>query len=306
MKKKLTSQSAFFNPRTLFGLAMCLFGFVITLYAAGVLPGAPASKPIVPAGATPGSQHPDVMKMVGPVSQDLDLRLLPYVPPNFEQEVRPLTNHPFPRPALTAAQSAAQMQRLGGASFYKQTMQAMVALTIPSPALSFDTIDSNLSGCGCFPPDTDGDVGPNHYMQSVNSSIPIHDKSGNVLAGPITYNSFFSPLGTSTPCGNNQNDGDGVVFYDHMADRWVVSDFAFRSPGRLLLSMYRRSQDERSSRGRLVSLRRPGGSGESDLSRRLSEIRFVARCLLPDHELISTNRSRPFKACAFTHSIATA
>ena len=34
------------------------------------------------------------------------------------------------------------------------------------------------------------------------------------------------------PCGNNQNRGDGYVFYDHLADRWVVSDFAFPSfPG---------------------------------------------------------------------------
>jgi hypothetical protein len=38
--------------------------------------------------------------------------------------------------------------------------------------------------------------------------------------------------GTSTPCGNNQNDGDPIAFYDQIADRWVVSDFAFPSfPG---------------------------------------------------------------------------
>jgi hypothetical protein len=85
----------------------------------------------------------------------------------------------------------------------------------------------NLGCGGCLPPDTDGDVGPNHYMQSVNSSIRVHDKSGNVIAGPVTYNAFFSALGTSTPCGSNQNQGDGIVFYDHLADRWIVSDFAF-------------------------------------------------------------------------------
>ena len=39
-------------------------------------------------------------------------------------------------------------------------------------------------------------------------------------------------MGAGNPCGNNNNDGDGIVFYDHMADRWVVSDFAFPSfPG---------------------------------------------------------------------------
>lgn len=100
-------------------------------------------------------------------------------------------------------------------------------MAAPSPLMSFDAIDSTLSGCGCLPPDSDGDVGPNHYIGSMNSSIGIYDKTGNALTSPITYNSFFAALGTSTPCGNSQNDGDGVVFYDHIADRWVVSDFAF-------------------------------------------------------------------------------
>jgi hypothetical protein len=58
------------------------------------------------------------------------------------------------------------------------------------------------------------------------------DKAGNQLLAPTTYNSFFSAMGPTTPCGANQNDGDPVVFYDHIADRWVVSDFAFPSfPG---------------------------------------------------------------------------
>src|SRR4029078_8584301 len=34
-------------------------------------------------------------------------------------------------------------------------------------------------------------------------------------------------LGPNTPCGNSQNNGDSTVFYDHLADRWVVSDFAW-------------------------------------------------------------------------------
>src|SRR5262249_8251509 len=41
-----------------------------------------------------------------------------------------------------------------------------------------------------------------------------------------------SELGNNTPCGNIQNRGDGIVLYDHLADRWVVSDFAYPSfPG---------------------------------------------------------------------------
>jgi hypothetical protein len=160
---------------------------------------------------------PDVVAMVGPVSQDEDLRNLPYIPPTKqeEEEVR-LMRHP---PQAGKAGISDPIM-LGGVS-------APTTPNMPSPVQTFAGMTSNLGCNGCLPPDTDGDVGPNHYMQSVNSSIRIHDKSGNVIAGPITYNSFFSALGTSTPCGNNQNQGDGVVFYDHIADRWIVSDFAF-------------------------------------------------------------------------------
>src|SRR5205823_7289680 len=82
----------------------------------------------------------------------------------------------------------------------------------------------------CAPPDTDGDVGPNHYVEAVNVAFKISDKNGNTLAGPITYNSLFAPL-TGTPC-SGQNDGDPYALYDPIADRWVISDFAFPSfPG---------------------------------------------------------------------------
>ncbi|HEV7472435.1 MAG TPA: DUF4214 domain-containing protein [Pyrinomonadaceae bacterium] len=159
---------------------------------------------------------PDVVAMVGPVSQDQDLRKLPYIAPKSEEGEEPLRRHPLEQ---------------GVIDFTKQdplhaVKELLLPASMPGTLFSFDGIDSNLSGCGCLPPDSHGDVGPNHYIQSANSSIRIHDKSGNVLSGPTTYNSFFAAIGPSNPCGNNVNGGDGIVFYDHLADRWVVSDFA--------------------------------------------------------------------------------
>jgi hypothetical protein len=163
--------------------------------------------------------------MLGPVSQDQDLRALPYIPANTQQEERRLTRHPFP----LALGPIRQPPSYPGQQVTQQLLQGVLSPipTMPGPLVTFDAIDSNLSGCGCLPPDTDGDVGPNHYVASENSSIMIFDKIGNALAGPISYNAFFAPIGTGNPCGNNVNDGDGIVFYDHMANRWVVSDFAF-------------------------------------------------------------------------------
>ncbi len=77
---------------------------------------------------------------------------------------------------------------------------------------------------GANPPDTVGDVGLDHYIQVVNTSsggiFTIYNKAdGSVAAGPIALDSL-SPGGN---CGVGL--GDGVVLYDHLADRWLLTEF---------------------------------------------------------------------------------
>src|SRR3954469_11953291 len=225
-KNKSAARSAFFNPRILISFTLFLFALGLTLIAGGLSPG-PTKQLNTNKGAQPGTQRPDTVRML-PTGHNLDLRLLPYVAPNDREEGVRFTRHPFP-----VAETAKTGKTAAGPTIADRIItETLAAVTIPNPIQTFAGMGVGDACIGCFPPDTDGDVGPNHYIQSVNSSIRIHDKSGNVLAGPITYNSFFFPLGTSTPCGNALNDGDGIVFYDHISDRWVVSDFAFQgSPG---------------------------------------------------------------------------
>ena len=212
MKMKFDFKSAFFNPRVLLGFFLCLTGALMALIAFGMYSGQsvlaqqPSQDPSIAAG-------PQVIPMVGPVSQDQDLRALPYIPQETENEEFRLTRHP-------------RTFSKGKPDPMQEVRRAAQVVAMPTPSATFPGITSAQSGCGCLPPDTDGDVGPNHYIQAVNSRIKIIDKSGNELLAPTTYNSFFSALGAGTPCGN-QNRGDGFVFYDHLADRWVVSDFAF-------------------------------------------------------------------------------
>ena len=216
MKKKEKNSTRAFALRI--ALALALTSISAILLASSFRPPATGPQPDRPA--------PDVVAMTGPVSQDQDLRALPYIAPTSEEEEIPRRRHPFPL-------AGGQIQQ---APFTQQLIERVLAPipNMPSPILTFAGMNSTQSGCGCLPPDSDGDVGPNHYINSVNSSIKIFDKLGTALNGTngTTYNSFFSALGPSTPCGNNRNDGDGIVFYDHMADRWVVSDFAFAAfPG---------------------------------------------------------------------------
>ena len=82
-----------------------------------------------------------------------------------------------------------------------------------------------------MPPDTVGDVGPNHYVQMVNTSFAIFDKSGTLLTGPTNINALWS--GAGGLCEAN-NDGDPIVLYDSLADRWFLSQFAVPSPNRAL------------------------------------------------------------------------
>ncbi|WP_218081999.1 hypothetical protein [Anthocerotibacter panamensis] len=94
------------------------------------------------------------------------------------------------------------------------------SLQIPNPILNFDGI-SNVNGV--LPPDSNGAVGLNHYFQWVNLSFAIYNKSGTRLVGPAAGSSLWSGFGG--PC-QTSNDGDPVALYDHLADRWMVSQFA--------------------------------------------------------------------------------
>ncbi len=247
MKKKSTSQSAparrslltrrslarrpvseggFFNLRVLIASLFCLAGIFIVLLGAGIY--SDSAKAQVTTPAQPGSDLPTLVRMVGPVHLDQDLRSLPYIPPSPEIEERRLTRHPRPETGGPPP--------ISGFARFQSLLESVLA-PVPAmagPVLTFDGMNAAQSGCGCLPPDSDGDVGLNHYVNVVNSSIKIFDKSGNPLNGTngTTFNSFFAPLGNSTPCGTGQNKGDPFVLYDHLADRWVVSDFAFPSfPG---------------------------------------------------------------------------
>lgn len=91
------------------------------------------------------------------------------------------------------------------------------------PNVNFDGV-GNVNGV--YPPDTDGDVGPDHYFQMINLSFSIFDKSGNKLYGPADNSTLWSGfIGPWT----GTNDGDPIVLYDSEADRWMASQFAINT-----------------------------------------------------------------------------
>ena len=158
--------------------------------------------------------HPTV---VYPEKHDLSpsLREMPVIPPEpGELRVIPLLRH---KPAKSVG--AAQQPR-GDAAL----QQVYGPNAMPGTIMNFEGTGNRE---GVLPPDTNGDVGPNHYVQIVNIHFVIYDKSGALLYGPAKVNTIWQGFGGD--CEQN-NDGDPIVLYDPMADRWLISQFAVDGP----------------------------------------------------------------------------
>ncbi len=100
----------------------------------------------------------------------------------------------------------------------------------PAPINTFEALGRTGGWGNGYPPDPTGDVGPNHYVQAINTALAIYDKTGTLLAGPMNLDTFMSQGNFGNLC-DTDNFGDPVVLYDTFEDRWIVSDFAFTLSG---------------------------------------------------------------------------
>jgi hypothetical protein len=145
--------------------------------------------------------------------------------PDVEQQ-GPGAAAPIVPPVITAPEgSAAVEQKQQGSK--------------PGPALveSFEGLGNGFTGPqGTFrgnnPSDNTLAVGPNHIVQIVNSRTAVFtkkgkkfDTTGRVLYGPVPTNNVFKGFGGTCEAMNN---GDAVVRYDQLADRWLIVMPIFR------------------------------------------------------------------------------
>jgi uncharacterized repeat protein (TIGR01451 family) len=99
-------------------------------------------------------------------------------------------------------------------------------VTPPTDA-NFEGI-SNPNACGgCAPPDPNGDIGPNHYVQMVNLKFQVFSRTGTPLFGPANTNTLW--VGFGGPC-EIENAGDPIVLHDQLADRWLLTQFTATGP----------------------------------------------------------------------------
>ena len=99
---------------------------------------------------------------------------------------------------------------------------------MPMADFNFEGVKNADNPGPVLPPDTNGDIGPNHYVQWVNLSMQIWriDREQNTAVsvyGPRPGNAIWAGFGGAC---QNSNHGDPIVLYDHLADRWLISQFA--------------------------------------------------------------------------------
>ena len=154
-------------------------------------------------------------------SKTFDLRTLPFVAP-VEREREELEDPEIVRTELARTGPPPTDSALPGIT---PTANAPA----PLPIAVYEGLDRFSWGAGS-PPDPNGDVGPNHYIQTVNSSIGVYQKSDGAQLAAFTFDTFMSQGNFGNQC-DNHNFGDPVVLYDTFEDRWIISDFAFTLDG---------------------------------------------------------------------------
>ena len=152
--------------------------------------------------------------------------------------------------AVAALPSAAgrtintEQARVGAPAFPpKNAAGAAVEQTAPGTrdaailVTSFDGLGVGFEGphgpsTGRNPSDNSLAVGPDHIVQTVNSRLAIFtkkgkkfDTTGTVLYGSVPTNTVFAGFGGTCEARNN---GDAVVRYDQLADRWLIVMPIFR------------------------------------------------------------------------------
>ena len=96
---------------------------------------------------------------------------------------------------------------------------------------NFEGIDSTPTGG--FPPDTNGSVGNNQFVEMVNTKYQVWtlNRANNTVtsaAGPASINTLWAGFGGACQTNNN---GDPVVLYDKVANRWLLSQFTSSADG---------------------------------------------------------------------------
>lgn len=118
----------------------------------------------------------------------------------------------------------------------------------PGPSLTIAGVSNSdnivVAGVSLAPPDTEGDIGLDHYFQMNNVVFNIYDKNTGASVLPFGMPAFSNNIFWTTLTGSTcktENDGDPIVLFDHDLQRWMVSQFALTSTGHQCIAVSKTS-----------------------------------------------------------------
>ncbi|HEY3123450.1 MAG TPA: hypothetical protein VGK70_05245 [Thermoanaerobaculia bacterium] len=202
------------------GLAIA--ALVILVAAAGTARAAPGAKPTNPAPLTPHFSEAvafDVSLPLSTMAWQAPLRKLPVKPSQEPVEIRP-ERGPVVHDEGYSGDGALQAE---------SARPTGAAPAIPGTLANFEGLSNqdnfNTFGFRVNPPDPNGAVGPNHYVEIINLVFGVFDKTGNLLLGPVNTGTLWT--GFAVPDCTDPS-GDPVVLYDRLTDHWILTQFTTR------------------------------------------------------------------------------
>jgi len=112
-------------------------------------------------------------------------------------------------------------------------IQTSVTQLAPAVLGTFEGVGLGNYAVNAAPPDTNGAIGRQYtdgtgthqwYVQWVNEAFAVFDaQTGAIVYGPANGNTIWSGFGGAC---QNSNDGDPIIQYDKIRDRWLFTQFA--------------------------------------------------------------------------------
>ncbi|HZN04486.1 MAG TPA: hypothetical protein VFD06_12965 [Candidatus Polarisedimenticolia bacterium] len=154
---------------------------------------------------------------VSPPLRELATREMPHLEEEEESPTNPLL------PAWRIPRSGLPDPVVQSEIGFGASLRQPIALQVPTTGFDFLGVVQS----GAVPPDTNGAVGNDQYVETVNTryqvwSLDRGTKAATPLLGPALINTLWAGFGGAC---QTQNAGDPIVLFDRLANRWLISQF---------------------------------------------------------------------------------
>ena len=172
-------------------------------------------------GQTVYSISPSQFDISPPLTELAKIKL----PETAEDEIGPL---PLPASRIPHSDKPDPVTQVAPKS---KNLRAQMTPDTPAIGFNFEGVPGVTTGG--YPPDTNGSVGNDQYVETVNTRYQVWSlnratHTATSILGPVNINTLWAGFGGAC---QSQNSGDPVVLYDKVANRWMITQFTSSASG---------------------------------------------------------------------------